>query len=177
MTRAPQLSGHRHIFVTPVAAVSLLLFSTCAFVCHRISCFCLDPGFFVTHFHAPISKACRDTLPFDHRFCSSTWSNFSTNRGATTTSTRDISAQTTALLLSAVSIALATRTKSLTLLPVASVRWTSWARNSSLCSQANISPSLSSMHLGNQAATYCLATQNHLLQLQSLSIPYRQAIF
>ena len=62
MTRAPQLSGRRHIFVTPVASVSLLRFSTCAFVCHRISCFCLDPGFFVTHFHAPIGKACRDTL-------------------------------------------------------------------------------------------------------------------
>ena len=162
--------------MTPVAAVSLLRFFTCAFVCHRISCFCLDPGFFVTHFQAPISKACRDTLPFDHRFCSSTWSNFRTNRIATTTNTRDISAQTTALLLSAVSMALATRTKSLTLLPVASVRWTSWARNSSLRSQANISPSLSSMHLGTQAASYCLATQNHLLQLQSLSIPYKQAI-
>ena len=177
MTHAPQLSGHRHIFVTPVAAVSLLLFPTCAFICHRISCFCLDPGFFVTHFHAPISKACHDTLPFDHRFCLSTWSNFHTNRGATKTSTTDISAQTMALLLSAVSIVLATRTKSLTLLPVASVRWTSWEWNSSLRSQDNISPSFCSMHLGNQAATYCLATQNHLLQLQSLSIPYRQAIF
>ena len=117
----------------------------------------------LTYFHAPISKACRDALPFDHRFCSSTWRNFRTNRIATTTSTNDISAQTTALLLSAVSIALATRTKSLTLLPVASVRWMSWERNSSLCSQANISPSLSSIHLGTQAATYCLATHNHLL--------------
>ena len=67
-----------------------------------ISCFCLDPGFFVTHFHAPISKACHDTLPSDHHFCSSTWSNFRTNRIETTTSSRDISAQTTALLLSAV---------------------------------------------------------------------------
>ena len=158
MTRAPQLSGRRHIFVTPVAAVSLLRFSTCG-----ISCFCLDPGFFVTHFHAPISKACRDTPPSDHRFCSSTWSNFRTNRIGTTTSSRDISAQTTALLLSAVSIALATRSKSFTLLPVAPVRWTSWTRISSLCSQANISPSLSSMNLGTPAATYCLATHNHLL--------------
>ena len=163
MTRAPQLSGRRHIFVTPVAAVSLLRFSTCAFVCPRGSCFCLDPGFFVTYFHAPISKACRDTLPSDHRFCSSTWSNFRTNRIETTTNSRDISAQTTALLLSTVSIALATRSKSLTFLPVAPVRWTSWARISSLRSQANISPSLSSMHLGTPAATYCLATHNHLL--------------
>ena len=114
-------------------------------------------------FHAPISKACRDTLPSDHRFCSSTWSNFRTNRIETTTNSRDISAQTTALLLSTVSIALATRSKSLTLLPVAPVRWTSWARISSLRSQANISPSLSSMHLGTPAATYCLATHNHLL--------------
>ena len=163
MTRAPQLSGRRHIFVTPVVAVSLLRFSTCAFVCPHISCFCLHPGFFVMHFHAPISKACHDTLPSDHRFCSSTWSNFRTNRIETTMSSRDISAQTTALLLSAVSIALATRSKSLTLLPVASVRWTSWTRISSLHSQANISPSLSSMHLGTSAATYCLATHNHLL--------------
>ena len=77
MTRVPQLSGRRHIFVTPVAAVSLLRFSTCAFACPRISCFCLDPGFFVTHFHAPISNACRDTLPSDHRFCSSTWEQIS----------------------------------------------------------------------------------------------------
>ena len=68
MTRAPQLSGRRHIFVTPVAAVSLLRFSTCAFVCPHISCFCLDPGFFVKHFHAPISKACRDTLPSNQSF-------------------------------------------------------------------------------------------------------------
>ena len=163
MTRAPQLSGRRHIFVTPVAPVSLHRFSTYAFVCPRISCFCLDPGFFVTHFHAPISKACRDTLPSDHRFCSSTWSNFRTNRIETTTSSRDISAQTMALLISAVSIALATRSKSLTLLPVAPVHWTSWTRISSLRSQANISPSLSSMHLGTPAATYCLATHNHLL--------------
>ena len=94
MTRVPQLSGRRHIFVTPVATVSLLWFSTCTFVCPRISCFCLDPGFFVTHFHAPISKACRDMLPFDHRFCSSTWSNFRTNRIETTTNSRDILAQT-----------------------------------------------------------------------------------
>ena len=162
MTRAPQLSGRRHIFVTPVAPVSLHRFSTYAFVCPHISCFCLDPGFFVTHFRAPISKACRDTLPSDHRFCSSTWSNFRTNRIEMTTSSRDISAQTMALL-SAVSIALATRSKSLTLLPVAPVRWTSWTRISSLRSQANISPSLSSMHLGTPAATYCLATHNHLL--------------
>ena len=149
--------------MTPVVAVSLLRFSTCTFVCPCISCFCLDPGFFVTHFHAPISKACHDTLPSDHRFCSSTWSNFRTNRIEMTTSLRDISAQTTALLLSTVLIALATRSKSLTLLPVAPVRWTSWARISSLRSQANISPSLSSMHLGTPAATYCLATHNHLL--------------
>ena len=133
MTRAPQLSGRRYLFVTPVAAVSLLRFSTCAFVCPRISCFCLYPGYFVTHFHVPISKACRDTLPSDHRLCSS---NFRTNR-IETTSSRDISAPTTALLLSAVSIALATRSKSLTLLPVAPVRWTSRARIYSLCSQAN----------------------------------------
>ena len=163
MTRAPQLSGRRHIFVTPVAAVSLLWFSTCAFVCPRISYFCLDPGFFVTHFDAPISKACRDTLPSDHRFCSSTWSNFRTNRIETTTSSRDILAEMTALLLSAVSIALATRSKSLTLLSVAPIRWTSWTRISSLRSQANISPSLSSMYLGTPGAIYCLATHNHLL--------------
>ena len=150
--------------MTPVAAVSLLWFSTCAFVCRRISCFCLDPGFFETHFHAPISKACRDTLPSDHRFCSSTWSNFRTNRIETTTNSRNISAQTMALLLlSTVSIALATRSKSLTLLPVAPIRWTSWSRISSLRSQANISPSLSSMHLGTPAVTYCLATHNYLL--------------
>ena len=160
MTRALQLSGRRHILVTPVAAVSLLRFSTCAFVCLRGSCFCLDPGFFVTYFHAPISKACRDTLPSDHRFCSSTWSNFRTNRIETTTNSRDISAQ------------MATRSKSLTLLPVAPVRWTSWARISSLRSQANISPSLSSMHLGTPAATYCLAT--HTITYSSCSLhPYR----
>ena len=67
MTRAPQLSGRRHIFVTPIAAVSLLLFSTCASVCRRIF-FYFYPGFFVTHFHAPISMACRDTLPSDPSF-------------------------------------------------------------------------------------------------------------
>ena len=37
----------------------------------------------------------------------------------------------------------------------------------------SISPSLSSMHLGTPAAAYSLATHNHLLQLQSLPIPYR----
>ena len=68
MTRAPQLSGRRHIFVTPVVAVSLLRFSICAFVCPRISCLFFYPGFFVTHFHAPISMACRDTLPSDTSF-------------------------------------------------------------------------------------------------------------
>ena len=41
----------------------------------------------------------------------------------------------------------------------------------------SISPSLSSMHLGTLAAAYSLATHNHLLQLQSLPIPHRQAIF
>ena len=163
MTRAPQLSGRRHIFVTPVAAVSLLRFSTCAFVCPRISCVFFYPGFFVTHFHAPISMACRDMLPSDHRFCSSTWSNFRMNRIETTTNSRDISAQTTALLLSALSITLATMFKSLTFLPVSPVRWTSWSRISNLRSQANISPSLSSMHLGTPAAIYFLATHNHLL--------------
>ena len=30
--------------------------------------FFLDPGFFVTHFHAPISMACRDSLPSDPSF-------------------------------------------------------------------------------------------------------------
>ena len=68
MTRAPQLSGRRHIFVTPVAAVSLLRFSTYTFVCPRISSFFFVPGFFVTHFNAPISMACRDTLRFDPSF-------------------------------------------------------------------------------------------------------------
>ena len=68
MTRAPQLSGCRHIFVTHIAADSLLRFSTCAFVCPRISFFFFDPGFFVTHFHAPISMTCRDTLPSDPSF-------------------------------------------------------------------------------------------------------------
>ena len=157
MTRAPQLSGRRHIFVTKCVTKKPgskqkqeMRGQTKAQVENR-------------SFHAPISKACRDTLPSDHRFCSSTWSNFRTNRIETTTNSRDISAQTTALLLSTVSIALATRSKSLTLLPVAPVRWTSWARISSLRSQANISPSLSSMHLGTPAATYCLATHNHLL--------------
>ena len=46
MTCAPQLSGRRHIFVM---------------------CF-FNPGFFVKHFHAPISMACRDTLPSDTSF-------------------------------------------------------------------------------------------------------------
>ena len=126
VTRAPQLSGRRHIFVTPVAAVSLLRFSTCALVCPRIFVVVFIPGVFVTDFHAPISMACRDTL-YTFRpivFCSSTWSNFSINRIATATSSRDISAQTTVLLLSALSIALTTRTKSLNLLPIAPVRWT-----------------------------------------------------
>ena len=41
----------------------------------------------------------------------------------------------------------------------------------------SISPSLSSMHLDTPAAAYSLATHNHLLQLQSLPISYRQAIF
>ena len=69
MIRAPQLSGRRHIFVTPVAAVSLLRISTCAFVCPHISCLFLSwLQFFVTHFHAPISMACRDTLPSDTSF-------------------------------------------------------------------------------------------------------------
>ena len=163
MTRAPQLSGRRHIFVTPVAAVSLLLFSTCAFISPRISCFCFDPGFFVTHFHAPISRACRNTLPSNHRFCSSTWSNLCTNRIETMRNSMDISAQTMALVLTTVSKALATRSKSLTLLPVAPIRWMSWTRISSLHSQDNISPSLSSMHLGTPAATYFLDTHNHLL--------------
>ena len=55
--------------MTPVAAVSLQWFSTCAFVCPRISCFIGGgPGFFVTHFHAPISMACLDRLPFDQAF-------------------------------------------------------------------------------------------------------------
>ena len=67
MTRAPQLSGRRHIFVTPVAAVSLLRFSTYTFVCPRISSLFFVPGF-VMHFNAPISMACRDTLPFDPSF-------------------------------------------------------------------------------------------------------------
>ena len=67
VTRVPQLSGRRHIFVT-VAAVSLLRFSPCAFVCPRISCFLGDPGVFVTRFHAPISMACHDTLPYDPSF-------------------------------------------------------------------------------------------------------------
>ena len=97
----------------------------------------------------------------------------STNRIETTTSSRDISAQTTALLLSAVSIALATRSKSLTLLPVVPVRWTSWTWISSLRSQANISPSLSTMHLGTPAATYSLATHNHLLYSSCSLYPYR----
>ena len=52
----------------PVAAVSLLRFSTCAFICPRISLFFFNPGFFVTHFHAPISKACHDKLPSDTSF-------------------------------------------------------------------------------------------------------------
>ena len=68
MTRAPQLSGRRHIFVTPVAAVYLLRFSTCTFrLSSHLMCF-FNPGFFVTHFHAPISTACRDTLPSDTSF-------------------------------------------------------------------------------------------------------------
>ena len=54
--------------MTPVAAVTLLWFSTCALVCPRIFFFFLDPGFFVTHFHAPISMVCRDTLPSDPSF-------------------------------------------------------------------------------------------------------------
>ena len=36
MTRAPPLSGRRHIFVTFAAAVSLWRFSVCAFVGLRI---------------------------------------------------------------------------------------------------------------------------------------------
>ena len=68
VTRAPQLSGRTHIFVTPVVAVSLLQFSTCAFVCPRISCFFFYPGLFVMHFNAPISMACRDTVPSDTSF-------------------------------------------------------------------------------------------------------------
>ena len=54
--------------MTPVAAVSLLRFSTCALVCPRIFFYLFYPGFFVTHFHAPISMACSDTLPSDPSF-------------------------------------------------------------------------------------------------------------
>ena len=112
MTRAPQLSGRRHIFVTPVAAVSLLRFSTCAFVCPCISCFVFGSWLLCNTFSC---LACRGTLPSDPSFCSSTWSNFLTNLIVTAMSLRDISAQKTALLLSALLIALATRTKSLNL--------------------------------------------------------------
>ena len=66
-------------------------------------------------YNVHIIIACSDTLPSDPSFLLELLE-------ATTTSSRDISAQTTALLLSAVSIALATRTKSVTLLPVAPVR-------------------------------------------------------
>ena len=53
--------------MTPIAAVTLLRFSTCAFICPRLV-LVLDPGFFVTHFHAPISIACHDTLPSEPSF-------------------------------------------------------------------------------------------------------------
>ena len=86
------------------------------------------------------------------------------------TSSRDISAQTTALLLSAVSIALARRTKSLTLLPVAPVRWTSWARSSSLRSQALSLPSPPC----TLAPRLLLTAKPHTITYYSCSLyPYR----
>ena len=68
MTRAPQLSGCRHIFVTHVAVVSLLRFFHLHFRLSSHLMFVFYPGFFVTHFHAPISIACHDTLPSDTSF-------------------------------------------------------------------------------------------------------------
>ena len=98
------------------------------------------------------------------------------NRTATATSSRDISAQTTALLLSTLSITLAMRTKSLNFLPIASVRWTaypSWARSASLLCQALAPPSPPCTLARRLQLT---ATSSHLLQLQSLPLPNRQAI-
>ena len=77
-------------------------------------------------FYVGIIMAHRDTLPSDPSFLLDyTWRNFRMNQIATAMSSRAISAQTrtTALLLSALLIALDTRTKSSPLLPVTPICW------------------------------------------------------
>ena len=77
------------------------------------------------------------------------------NRTATATSSRDISAQTTALLLSTLSITLATRTKS-QFPPYRFRSLDSLTVMGQECESPlpSISPSLSPMHLGTPAAAY-----------------------
>ena len=167
MTRTPQLSGRRHIFVTPVAAVSPLRFSTCAFVCPRISCFCLDPGFFVTHFHAPISMAYRDTLPSDPSFLIKYLAQLQYE------SDRDgdefegyLGQDDGPVIIRAIDSSdyedqepqsPPYRSRSLDSLTVMDQECES--------PLPSISPSLTPMHLGTPDAAYSLATHNHLLHI------------
>ena len=125
MTRAPQLRGRRQIFVTPVAAISLLRFSNCTFVCPCISCLFMDPGYFVTQFHAPISMACHDTLLFDPSFLLEYLEQlpYESDSGGDEFEGY-LGPGDDHVIFSALSIVLATRTKSLNLLPIAPVRWT-----------------------------------------------------
>ena len=134
------------------------------------------PGFFVTHFHAPISKACRETLPSDP----SSLLEYLEQLPYESDSDDDefegyLSQDDGPVIIRGFDSAgyedqephsPPCRSRSLDVMgkqfksPFPSIR-----------------PSLSSMHLGTPAAAYSLATHNHLFQLQSLPIPYRQAIF
>ena len=84
--------------------------------------FFLNPGFFVTHFHAPISTACRDTLPSNPSF----WLEYLQQRPYESDSDDDefegyLGTDDGPVIIRGIDSA-ATRTKSLTLLPVALVR-------------------------------------------------------